>query len=105
MIQLIFTLMLIAGFIQEINFIKGVKQYKLFYLFYDFGAIFFIFWHEPYILTNLIYFLSGLAIIKMFARKDESRLGKFLLKADPILSLIILSVLTVNYINYFYRLF
>lgn len=105
MIQLIFTLMLIAGFIQEVNFLKGVKQYKFFYIFYDFGAIFFIFWHEPYILTNLIYFLSGLAIIKMFARKDESRLGKFLLKSDPILSLIILSVLTVNYINYFYKLF
>lgn len=105
MIQLIFTLMLIAGFIQEINFIKGVKQHKLFYLFYDFGAIFFIFWHEPYILTNLIYFLSGLSIIKMFARKDESQLGKFFTKADTYFSLTILVILTVNYINYFYKLF
>lgn len=102
MIQLIFILMLIAGFIQEINFIKGVKGYRLFYLFYDFGAIFFIFWHEPYILTNLIYFLSGLSLIKYFARKDESKLGKFLLKADPFISLTILVILTANYILYHY---
>jgi hypothetical protein len=94
--------MLIAGFIQEINFIKGVKGYRLFYLFYDFGAIFFIFWHEPYILTNLIYFLSGLSLIKYFARKDESKLGKFLLKADPFISLTILVILTANYILYHY---
>jgi hypothetical protein len=102
MIQLIFILMLIAGFIQEINFIKGVKGYRLFYLFYDFGAIFFIFWHEPYILTNLIYFLSGLSLIKYFAHKDESKLGKFLLKADPFISLTILVILTANYILYHY---
>ncbi len=100
-IELFFIFTMLSGLTQEILTIIKSRSNLWTSAIYSLGAIFFLFWEEPYILKGGMLGLFILSIVHIIANKEKDKISNFIITIDPYLSLLCLVALVINYVIYF----